>query len=288
MLAANYQFEAIGTQWSIETTQPLSSEIRTALTKCIDDFSQVYSRFDQNSLVYNASRAPGESHFFPASIVPLLATYDSLYRLTDGRVNPLVGAGLENLGYDANYSLTVKNAPRPAPALSTLGVRGTEVILNEPALLDIGAIGKGYLIDTLSEIVASEHDEFVIDGSGDIRAHTVTAQRIGLEDPRDASRVLGHITLTKGSLCASATNRRAWGDGLHHIIDATTGLPAKTEVLATWAVAETALEADALTTGLFFATPQALAAEFTEFQYAILYKDGSMQHNVEATGEIYS
>jgi len=32
-------------------------------------------------------------------------------------------------------------------------------------------------------------------------------------------------------LCASAVNRRAWGDGLHHILDARTGRPSR-EVLA--------------------------------------------------------
>ena len=42
---------------------------------------------------------------------------------------------------------------------------------------------------------------------------------------------------------SSATNRRAWGNGLHHVIDATTGLPTR-NVIATWAIAETALEAD--------------------------------------------
>ena len=44
---------------------------------------------------------------------------------------------------------------------------------------------------------------------------------------------IGMIALVHdGALCSSATNRRAWGDGLHHVIDAMTGLPTR-DVIAT-------------------------------------------------------
>ncbi len=53
------------------------------------------------------------------------------------------------------------------------------------------------------------------------------------------------------ALCASATNRRAWGDGLHHVLDARTGVPVRS-VVATWAVGADAMRADAIATALFF------------------------------------
>ena len=48
-------------------------------------------------------------------------------------------------------------------------------------------------------------------------------QRIGLEHPFDPRRAIGVWEVTDAALCASATNRRAWGDGLHHVLDARTG-----------------------------------------------------------------
>ena len=59
------------------------------------------------------------------------------------------------------------------------------------------------------------------------------------------------MPLRDGALAASAVNRRAWGDGLHHVIDALTGLPTAS-VVATWALAPDALHADGLATALFF------------------------------------
>ena len=58
--------------------------------------------------------------------------------------------------------------------------------------------------------------------------------RIGLEHPYDATRAIGVVELRDGAMCASAVNRRVWGEGLHHVLDARTGLPVRTWA-ATWA-----------------------------------------------------
>lgn len=223
---------------------------------------------------------------FPDNSISILDTYDQLYTLTDGAINPLVGRSLERLGYDANYSLS-SAGPMSAPELhETLTRDGVSLEFNAKALLDIGAIGKGYLVDAIGAIVARDHDEYVIDGSGDIAVKTNSPQYIGLEDPRNADRIIGRVSMTSGSLCASATNRRSWGDGLHHILDARSGSPVTT-IIATWVIAPTTMIADALTTALFFTDPCRLMHEFGEFQYAILYADGSLQHELTENGELY-
>jgi ApbE family protein len=61
----------------------------------------------------------------------------------------------------------------------------------------------------------------------------------------------------KGWFCASAVNRRAWGDGLHHILDARTGTPVR-DVLATWVIADNATLADGIATALFLTDPPRL------------------------------
>lgn len=72
----------------------------------------------------------------------------------------------------------------------------------------------------------------------------------GLEHSFDPTRVVGVVELRGNALCASAVNRRAWGDDLHHIIDARTGTPVR-DVLVTWVIADNATLANGLATALF-------------------------------------
>ena len=246
-------FEALGTAWSIETAEPLSSSFKNRITQCINAFSARYSRFDPSSFVSVAARYGG-TYRAPRGMSDLLWHYDKLYALSSGAINPLVGTSLEALGYDASYSFVAKE-PISAPSYEhALHLKGRTVSIARGALLDVGAIGKGYLVDAVAQLVKAHHATYVIDGSGDMRVHTATTEPeiIGLEDPRDPSRVIGAVRLHDGALCASAPNRRAWQENLHHIIDARTGRPLETDIIATWAIASTTTVADALTTALFF------------------------------------
>lgn len=283
---AKYTFEAIGTWWSIETGAPLSDAEKLELATAIQEFDTTYSRFRTDSLVMRARN--GGAHTFPPSIAALYDTYAKLEECTQGAVNPLVGASLEQLGYDAAYSLKQKgDAHIPPPFAKNVSRSGNTLHFAHPALLDIGAIGKGYLVDILAKIVARTHPTYVIDGSGDIAVCKDTPDIIGFENPHDPNRVLGIVRLQNKSLCASATNRRAWGNGLHHIVDARTGKPADTDVIATWAIADTTMLADALATGLFFSPANTLQQAFGNFNYATIKKDGTIEHNIQDIGEMY-
>lgn len=287
MLSAKYPFEAIGTTWSIDTAEPLTSTETRAIASTIDGFDKIYSRFRDDSLVHQVQQESPGSFEFPDSIHELYATYKKLHQITTGRINPLVGVSLEQLGYDAHYSFR-PHSPQPAPSFHTITKHDTHLTFTEKTSLDIGAIGKGYLVDRVAEVIARTHNEYVVDASGDMTIHTTIPEVIGLEHPFDTSRVIGTISLSSGSLCASATNRRAWGDNLHHIIDATTGRPVENDIVAVWVIARSALTADALTTGLFFADPAQLQQAFGNFHYAIMKKDGSVMHNITSDiGEIF-
>ena len=285
-LANIYSFEAIGTTWSIETSDLINDVERQRIQDYIASFDAVYSRFRTDSAV--AKLAKHEKARFPDSLDQLLAVYRDLEKVSSGGVNPLVGTSLEALGYDAEYSLIAKEAVTPTPSLSAFDYENGIATLDVPAILDVGAVGKGYLIDRIAEIVSPQHPDYVIDGSGDILARLNQPETIGLEHPDDPAQVIGAINLKTGSLCASATNRRAWGDGLHHIIDARTGAPLQTDIIATWAIADDAFHADALTTGLFFVNPEELQGLFGTFQYVIMKRNGIVQHNItNQVGEIF-
>lgn len=277
----SWQFEAIGTQWSIETAEPLG-DLQVAIRTSIELFDRTYSRFRDDSLVSKVSQVAG-MYRFPADAEKLLALYRELYDATDGAVSPLVGDVLSAAGYDKSYSLKA-GTPMVAPGWDEVMQwdRG-ELQVKRPVLLDFGAAGKGYLVDIIAALLedAGIH-EYTLDASGDMMVRGV-AHTIGLENPYDPTRVLGTLQLENASLCASAINRRAWGDW-HHVVDPRTAAPVQ-GVVATWVAAPTTMLADGLATALFFV--HAAKLERWDFSYVRLLSDGTVERSANFVGELY-
>lgn len=287
-LKHNYQFEAIGTLWNVEVETPLSIAEKKRIHEIIDAFDKAYSRFRDDSLVSRARAKAPSSFTFPDSVVEIFDMYVQLECITGGAVNPLVGTRLEQLGYDAHYSLRPTKTPasRPGVLAQTISRSGTTLTYRQPALLDIGAIGKGYVVDKVAEYVGLRHTQYVVDAGGDMVVLTDVPYAVGLEHPLDFSRIIGTIPMQNKSICGSSPNRRSWGEGLHHIIDATTGQPVQSDCVATWAIADTTMLADALTTALFFVPATTLKQHFGEFQYIIMRANGAVEYTIDE-GEVY-
>lgn len=250
-MSASWRFDAIGTRWSVESDTAISDAARRDVDELIARFDREWSRFRPDSLVAGLART-GKAVPVPVDAEDMLSLYAELGEATGGAVNPLVAASLEALGYDASYSL-VPGAATAAPAdwRALVHWNARELTTTRPVLIDVGALGKGRLVDLVHAVLAASVDgRIVVDAGGDIRA-SGAHERIGLEHPYDPDRIVGVVELRDGALCASATNRRAWGDGLHHVLDARTGVPVRT-IAATWAIAPTAMVADAAATALFF------------------------------------
>jgi thiamine biosynthesis lipoprotein len=285
-LPPSLRFEAIGTAWQIDTPEPIGADLDHALQARIDAFDRTWSRFRDDSVVADIARRPGNWRL-PPDAGPLFELYRRLYAATDGRLSPLVGQRLVDLGYDRAYTLRPTGRTTPVPAWDdVLAWDGQVLSTVRPVVLDVGAAGKGYLVDILGGVLVDHGvTEFTIDASGDILRRGPGAIRVGLEHPLDPSLAIGVVNLGDGSICGSASNRRAWGDELHHVVDAITGLPTRA-VIATWAMAGTALEADGIATALFFADPSRLADEF-EYSYVRMNRDSTVEFSPGLDGELF-
>ena len=145
---------------------------------------------------------------------------------------------------------------------------GNTLITRRPVVLDVGAVGKGYLVDIVTAILRDAGlSDFVVDAGGDPRHGGGGETCVGLEHLDNPRLVIGTVDLRDGALCASAGNRRAWGDGLP-LVDARSGI-AVVDVIATWVLAEGSAVADGLATALFFAGADRLAARF-DFEYVLI------------------
>lgn len=292
-----WSFTATGCPWRVLTRRALPPGARRRVLELVDAYEGVWSRFREDSLVSRAARGEvgglGEAgtRGTPGPVVldlprgsgRMLALYDLLHRASAGRIDPLVGADLVELGYDPAYSFTVRDG-----ALHRLGARrgrltwgqvrrdGDRLTLPRPALVDVGAVGKGFLVDMVADALGRAGvDEVVVDASGDLVVRSGTPVRLGLEEPGSPGRVIGVVTLRRGALAASGVSERAWGEGLHHVLDALTGLPVR-DVLATWAVAGTCAQADGIATALFLTPPQQLAAAGLRYDFVLERADATV------------
>ncbi|MGH3691342.1 MAG: FAD:protein FMN transferase, partial [Microbacterium sp.] len=159
-----------------------------------------------------------------------------------------------------------------------------DVTAAAPVLIDVGALGKGRLVDLVMAVLARVPGDLVIDAGGDIRLRGAGV-RIGLEHPYDPTKAIGVVEVHDQALCASAINRRAWGSGLHHVLDARTGMPVRTWA-ATWAWAPDAMTADAVTTALFFDGGVELAATWN-VEWVRMSTDGRVQRSPGCPAELF-
>lgn len=286
-MSPSFGFEAIGTSWLVDSSSPLPAAQRAGLLRLAEDYDVLYSRFRADSGISRLSTVGG-SLPLPPHGEALGRLLRSLHDLTDGAVSPLVGERLAEQGYDAGYSFVPTTIPSPARIWDdVLDWTAGTVTVREPALLDVGAAGKGQLVDLMLEyLVAEGHDDVIVDASGDMRRSGPGSITVGLEHPFDPSMAIGTLDLGTGALCASASNRRAWGDGLHHVIDARTGRSVDT-VVATWVLAGDAMTADGLCTALFFSDPAVLSRSF-HFDYVLMYSDGRARFSARLPGALFS
>lgn len=290
-----FAFDALGTRWEIETDEPIDRALQARILARVDRFDATYSRFRPDSLVSTIAMASQGGRFeFSTDSVALFELYDRLHAITRGAMDPLVGRDLELLGYDRTYSLT----PAPEHARAEARSRGrcwsvdvvregARISTQRPLVIDVGAAGKGYLVDLVADLLREERfRSFVVDGSGDLRHAGAENLRVGLEHPFDPSAVIGVANVRDRALCASASNRRAWGDGLHHILDARTGVPVR-DVVATWVVTDHAAIADGLATALFFVDARHLRESF-RFSHVRMFADGRAEVSPNFDGELFT
>lgn len=292
---ATWTFEAIGTRWSVDTAQPLAPGVQVDVLAAIERFDRAWSRFRADSVVTAMSQQAGTWQDVESAAV-LLGLYDDLHAATDGAVTPLVGRSLVALGYDADYSLRPTGAdavPEDWAALRrdgavTAEVDGT-VRTDRPLLLDVGAAGKGLLVDLVAVVLQQRGlNAFTVDASGDLYHCGTAPIRVALEHPADPRKAIGVLELEpEQALCASGVNRRTWGDGLHHVVDGRTGRPTD-DVVATWTLVDhSCMQADGLATAHFFADPEVLT-DLHPHHFVRIHADGRVLRSPDLPGELFT
>jgi thiamine biosynthesis lipoprotein len=282
---APFEFEALGTRWFVDVDGGIPARLAWAITDELERIDRVWSRFRPDSLVASMAR-DGGTHGLAEPDLRLLRWYARLYDATDGAVTPLIGQTLSDAGYDAELSLSPRQHITPTPAWDhRRQLTGNGIALDRPALIDVGAAGKGFAVDRIASLIEQTGaGSYLVDAGGDI-AVGGSEHVIGLEHPVWPDRIIGTVTVggaghRRRSVCGSATNRRAWRDW-HHIVDPRTGAPTS-EVIAAWAIAGSAMQADGIATALFYIPPERLLS-LGPFDHVVVHADGSIRRSPGVT-----
>lgn len=202
-----------------------------------------------------------------------------------GRFDPTVLDAVIAAGYDRDFDEVLAGGrgalrpPMPCGRAAEVSVTEGRLRLPEGVGLDLGGIAKGWTADLAAETVVGGGLEWVlVNAGGDLRLAGSPPEGVdvGLEDPEVADAIGGRLILTEGALATSSVTRRAWGEGLHHVIDPATARPANGAVIQATAWAPTCAQAEIHATQALLQGPP-----FLERAAAILWlADGRILTNL--------
>jgi len=240
------RWRALGTLVQLVVTEPRClDQARRLLEHDLAEVDAACSRFRADSEIRALRSGPG----CPARLSPLLAEAIAVAlraaQLTEGDVDPTVGAAMSAIGYDRDFEQVPLTGPplaitvRKVPGWREVRLDGRSLTMPAGAQLDLGATAKAWAADRSAARIASRLGCGVLVSLGGDTAVAgpapATGWRIRVQDvtgsPEDPpGGPYARIAIRDGGLATSSTAARRWqrgGDVLHHILDPRTGLPAE-------------------------------------------------------------
>ncbi len=219
-----------------------------------------FSRYREASVVSEIARFAGRTPVaVDAETDFLVGAALDLWRESGGRFDPTVGVLRKAWDFRSGRVPSPEEVAALLPLVSGAAVarRNGTVFLRKAGMeLDLGGIGKEYAVDRAAEVLREAGvSSALVEFAGDVRTVRCRGDgrpwRVGVAHPRRPGKVAFALNLkgTAGIATSGDYERGFVKDGVryHHVLDATTGWPARGVASAT-AIAGTAFEAGRFTT----------------------------------------
>ena len=243
------------------------SFLQKEVVNFIANFEQKYSRFRADSLLNNLNYDKKIS--FDIDLWQMLDIGEKFYKETNGAFDLFIKKDLENKGYGKQIDREEKEIVVD-PTKPRVWNDGKNIFLNSTSQIDLGGIGKGYLVDLLSQKLLQDFGAqyFVVNGGGDIYTTSDFGKPVAvrLEHPFKEGEFVGEVSLQNQSLCASSTLKRKWifnNQKQHHFINSDFE-----KDKASFVIADTAVVADVLATIACIISDEAVVAKICKKENA--------------------
>jgi thiamine biosynthesis lipoprotein len=275
---------AMGTTLSIYGPSGSFAAGAAAVVETFREEEQRFSRFRSDSELSRMNARAGSWVAVSEAFGCLLEFSLAQAAATDGAFDPTVLAAVEAAGYDRDFDEVIRSArgalrpPVPCGRWTEIEVRGRSVRLPSDVGLDLGGVAKGWTVDlAVDRALEAGLSWVLVSAGGDLRiGGAAPALSIDVEDPDEPTTPILALRLDRGALATSSTAKRAWGPGLHHVIDPRTGAPAVTDAVQATVWAPTCADAEvAATTALLMGTSAVAAAPSV-----IVAVDGTLHNSV--------
>ncbi len=181
-----------------------------------------FSRFLATSELSRVNASPSSPIVASPAFAQTLGCALRAAALTNGLVDPTVGAAVAGAGYDRDFA-ALADDPRPATP-GTAGrwrdvrVGGRLVTVPPGVVLDLNGVVKGLAVDDALEILSGEG---FVSAGGDLAVHGTCIVSL----PGG-----GTVAVHAGGIATSGVTSRSWsraGERQHHLIDPERGLPSR-------------------------------------------------------------
>ncbi len=262
--AASATWRALGTLVHLVVTEPgCLPEARRLLEVDLAEVDAACSRFRADSEIRSLT---GGQHEISPLLAEAIAVALRAARLTDGDVDPTVGAAMSAAGYDRDFQYIEPNGPplrltvRQVPGWREVRLNGQSLTMAAGVQLDLGATAKAWAADRSGARIAQRLGcGVLVSLGGDIAVAgppPAAGWRVRVQDVTGApgdppAGPYALIAIRDGGLATSSTAARRWqrgGDVLHHILDPRTGLPAEPVWRTVSVTAGTCADANAAST----------------------------------------
>ena len=230
----------------------------------IKDLEEKLNYFSTNSEVAKINKLLlGEKYKLSKDLFSILKLSRQFSRQTNGAFTISIGA-LSELWANAS---SIPNANAIEKAKIKTGISSWQlndeeqsfVFLVTGAQINLGAVAKGFIVDSAAEyLTKSNIDNFIINAGGDMYGkgggRSGDGWVIGVRNPKDFKLMIGSFKIEDNGIATSGSYERFSkidNKKFSHIIDPQSGRPVKNDLISVTVVAEDCMKADALATAVF-------------------------------------
>jgi FAD:protein FMN transferase len=273
-------------RWPVMGTYALA-ELHTATQGGVDElleeirlaFEQVDATMsnwkpDSELSILNREAAQGSYEVQDPDLYRVLKVSLEYARETRGAFDPTVGPLMQLYGFRPRNP-RVPSEAEIVETLERVGWRKAELIPAVHAIrflapgmeIDLGGIAKGFALDVAARAFARPGVRAGLIGiGGSLYAWNAPpgedAWRVGVQDPSEGSSIIATLKLRGRAVATSGNYENFFTEGgrtYGHLMDARTGRPAETDILAVTVVADSGMDADAVSTALYVGGSQRAA-----------------------------